>query len=73
MIRDRKVSLELYTGLAVALLLLGSGTSGWIVFGLAVVLIVVGLVLFPDVRGRALLAVTAAALTGGLMTILRRG
>lgn len=73
MVKGRNASLELYTGLAVALLLLGPATSGWIVFGLALVLIVVGLVVFPDLRRPAVLAVIAAALTGGLVVILRRG
>jgi hypothetical protein len=73
MVKGRKASLELYTGVAVALLLLGSATSGWIVFGLALVLIVVGLVVFPDLRRPAVLAAVTAALTGGLVMILRRG
>ena len=73
MVKGRNAALELYTGLAVALLLLGSAVTGWIVFALAVALIVVGLAVFPDLRRPAVTAVVAAALTSGLAMLLLRG
>jgi hypothetical protein len=73
MVKRRNASLELYTGLAVARLVLGSAASGWIVFALALALIVVGFVVFPDLRRPAVVAVIAAALTGGLAVLARRG
>ena len=73
MVKPRNAALELYTGLAVALLLLGSAVTGWVVFALAVALIVVGLAVFPDLRRPAVTAVVAAALTSALAMLLLRG
>lgn len=73
MIRNRTAALEIYTGLAVALLLLSAGLSGGLVFALAFVLLVIGLAAFPEMRRPAILAATLAAFMAGAVVVLLRG
>ena len=58
---------QLFTGLAVALLLLTSGVDGAISVVLAATLLVVGLVLFPELRR---LGIIAAAIAAGVAVAL---
>jgi hypothetical protein len=52
---------QLFTGLAVALLLLTSGTDGAVSVVLAAGLFVVGLILFPELRRVGIIAAGVAA------------
>jgi hypothetical protein len=58
---------QLFTGLAVALLLLTSGVDGATSVVLAGTLLVVGLVLFPELRR---LGIVAAAIAAGVAVAL---
>ena len=53
---------QLFTGLAVALLLLTSGTDGTVSAVLAAGLFVVGLILFPELRRVGIIAAAVAAI-----------
>ena len=53
---------QLFTGLAVALLLLTAGTDGTVSAALAGGLFVVGLILFPGVRRVGIIAAVVAAI-----------
>lgn len=53
---------QLFTGLAVALLLLTSGTDGTVSAVLAAALFVVGLILFPELRRVGIIAAVVAAI-----------
>ena len=52
---------QLFTGLAVALLLLTSGVAGGLTVVLAATLLVVGLILFPELRRFGIIAAAVAA------------
>ena len=52
---------QLFTGLAVALLLLTSGVEGSLSVILAATLFVIGLIVFPELRRRGLIAAAVAA------------
>ena len=58
---------QLFTGLAVALLLLTSGVTGGLTLVLAATLFVVGLILFPEYRR---LGIIAAAIAAGVAVAL---
>ena len=53
---------QLFTGLAVALLLLTSGTDGVVSAALAAGLFLVGLILFPELRRVGIIAAVVAAI-----------
>jgi hypothetical protein len=52
---------QLFTGLAVALLLLTSGVEGALSVILAATLFAIGLIVFPELRRRGLIAAAVAA------------
>ena len=52
---------QLFTGLAVALLLLTSGAAGAVSVLLAATLLVIGLILFPEFRRVGIIAAAVAA------------
>lgn len=52
---------QLFTGLAVALLLLSSAASGAVTVILAATLFVIGLLVFPEMRRAAIIAAAIAA------------
>lgn len=61
MTHSRRFPYQIFTGLAVALLLLTSNTNGVITAGLAATLLVIGLVLYPEMRRTAIIAAAIAA------------
>jgi len=61
MTQSTRLRYQLFTGLAVALLLLTSGTSGAITVALAAALFLVGLLLYPEIRRTAIIAAAIAA------------
>lgn len=63
----------LFNGLAVALLLLASGFGNtWVLAGSALALLLVGMVLVPEQRGRGLVtAVVAAGAAVGVSLLIR--
>jgi len=62
---------ELWAGLAAALLLLGATLDGYLLAGLALMLLVAGAVLFPTLRRPGLAAAFLAALAAAAIVILR--
>jgi Na+-transporting methylmalonyl-CoA/oxaloacetate decarboxylase beta subunit len=67
---DRNAARELFSGLAIALLLLGSTLAGEIVFALALGLLAVGIVAFPEARRGGILAATVAAGLAGTAVLI---
>jgi len=63
----------LFNGLAVALLLLASGFGNtWVLVGSAIALLVVGVVLVPEQRGRGVLTAAVAAGAAVVVSMLIR-
>jgi len=63
---------EIWAGLAVALLLLGATLDGYVVSGLALMLLVAGAVLFPTLRRAGLAAALLAALAAVAAVVILR-
>jgi hypothetical protein len=62
----------LFTAAAVALLLFTSMLEGTVAVGLALGLLIVGLVLFPETRRLGIAVVLAAAVVGAALTFITR-
>ena len=62
---------QLFTGLAVALLLLTSGVTGGLTLVLAATLFVVGLIVFPEYRRIGVIAAAIAAGVAVAIALLR--
>jgi hypothetical protein len=71
MIETGRLRDQLYLGAVIALLLLMSLMSGYLAVAAAAVLFVLGLMLYPDMRPRALVAGAVAAVVAGLVVLLR--
>jgi hypothetical protein len=63
---------EIWAGLAVALLILGTTLDGYVVAGLALMLLVAGAVLFPALRRAGLAAALLAALAAAAAVLIQR-
>jgi len=61
MTQSTRFRYQLFTGLAVALLLLTSGVAGGVTVVLAATLFVVGLIVFPEYRRLGIIAAAVAA------------
>lgn len=72
MIETTSQRYEIWAWLAVALLLLGATLDGYVVAGLAVVLLVAGALLFPALRRVGLAAALLAALAAAAAVVTLR-
>ena len=63
---------EIWTGIALALLLLSATLDGYAVAGIALGLLVAGAVLFPALRRAGLAAAILAALAAGAAVVILR-
>jgi hypothetical protein len=71
--QSARLRYQVFTGLAVALVLLTSGMSGVVSMALAATLLVIGLLLYPEIRGRAIIAAAIAVGVAVATVALSRG